>query len=192
MTHSWQKKPVLLLNTSILPIRYITRQVSAAKLPGNLPTEIWSLIINQLIESCKPKYKAVRPISVSSTPRGQILYCRGVRLCLGEYEEMVDENAVINAEEFLQSPHSFEEKDKGRRKGEEEEEEEERVSVFAASDTDCAYGIMFLGDNNKSSVLRTPDCLFKDITVPDVITFLNDGCCWVCDGKQGICPGRTG
>ena len=171
------KKPVLLLDTNKLAIRYLIRHVLANNLPHKLPTELWLNIVSFYAKICEPIFKAVRPTSISAMANGQMLHCVGIDLDLGELE---GKYAVMAAEDFLPSSHPLKDQ-----------------NVPRATETEVTNDIAFSSDSISSGTMSTPglcvpDCLFTAITVPDVISWLHDGSCWVCRGKRTICPGCTG
>ncbi|KAI4174139.1 MAG: hypothetical protein LQ343_002474 [Gyalolechia ehrenbergii] len=178
------KKPILLLNSLVLPIRTFVRYVIADALPGaagRLPTEIW-LKIMEFIEVKDGKYEAVQPTSIVPSNGGVMLHCRVVALDFGTWDNRAEVEA---AEQWLQSPHTYD-----------QQCESEEEFIFGVKDTNKTYAISFptaLASSGASvSALRAPDCLFTAITVPDVISWLQNGRCWVCDGDRDICPGCTG
>lgn len=158
-----EEKPIFLLNTTLLPIRQIIQQIQNDNVRGNLPLEIWCMIVEEYIKSCKPHYKSVQPISISSSAGKQIIHCRGVELDMRPFE---DDTGVIKAEKWLDFPECH------------------------GSDTVTLYDIVFL--ESLTSALRMPKCLFSDLIVPDVIAFLQDGECWVCEERRVVCPGCPG
>ncbi|KAL8979663.1 MAG: hypothetical protein Q9177_006081 [Variospora cf. flavescens] len=183
-----EKKPILLLNTSLLPVRSLVRYVAAdafAGAAGKLPTEIWLNIIEHAKPE-KPQHVAVQPTAIVPWKYGSMLHCRAVDLDLGTFD---DRAHVEAAERWLQSPHTYDQ----------ERRESENGIIFGAKDTNNnnTYGIFFPGVLPASSsasvpaALSAPDCLFTAITVPDVISRLQDGRCWLCHGKRGFCPGCT-
>ncbi|KAL8944453.1 MAG: hypothetical protein Q9211_000595 [Gyalolechia sp. 1 TL-2023] len=173
------KKPILLLNTRILPVCTLIHYIIAGA-AGNLPTEIWL----KIIEYAKPedaKYKAVQPTSIVPSKRGTILQCRLVNLDLTFY----DRAEVKAAEQWLESPHTYE-----------QQRESDDGIAFGAEETDKTFAILFpstpVSSGDPAPALSVPDCLFTAVTVPDVISRLHQGRCEVCDGRRGICPGCTG
>ncbi|KAI4140061.1 MAG: hypothetical protein LQ341_003978 [Variospora aurantia] len=188
-----KKKPILLLDTSLLPIRSLIRYVAADAFAGGaagkLPTEIWLNIIEHARPE-KPQHVAVQPTAIVPWKYGSMLHCRAVDLDLGTFD---DKAHVEAAERWLQSPHTYDQ---------EQRESENGIIFRGAKDTKnnnntTTYRIFFPGVLPASSsasvpaALSAPDCLFTAITVPDVISWLQDGRCWLCQGKRGICPGCT-
>ncbi|KAL9016620.1 MAG: hypothetical protein Q9185_006032 [Variospora sp. 1 TL-2023] len=186
-----QKKPILLLDTSILPVRSLVRYVAAgafAGAAGRLPMEIWLKIIKHA-KPKEPQHVAVQPTAIVPWKYGSMLHCRVVDLDLGTLN---DRAHVEAAERWLQSPHTYDQEQRGSENG----------IIFGAKDTknnnnNNTYGIIFPGVLAASSsaslpALSAPDCLFNAVTIPDVISWLQDGRCWVCRGERGICPGCTG
>ncbi|KAL8768193.1 MAG: hypothetical protein Q9209_005502 [Squamulea sp. 1 TL-2023] len=179
-------KPILLLDTTKFATRFVTRQLLADKLPARIPIEIWLNILELCIDSSPPKYETVRPISMSTSPNGQVLRCRAVDIDLGVFDS---KTTVLAAEKFLQSQHAY------------NQSAVEDDPDFTARDTDTMYTIYYPRNPTASRAgspkittfaYRTPECLFTAITVPDVIAWLENGCCWVCRGDRDICPGCTG
>ncbi|KAL9579219.1 MAG: hypothetical protein Q9203_006790 [Teloschistes exilis] len=165
-----EEKPIFLLNIALLPIRQVIQQIQKDNLRGNLPIEIWFMIVDEYIKSCKPHYKSVQPISISSSAGKQIIHCRGVELDMRPFE---DDTGVIKAEKWLDFPECHRE-----------------LYYHTVSDTATLYDIVFL--ESSTSALQTPKCLFSDLIVPDVIAFLQDGECWVCEERRVVCPGCPG
>ncbi|KAI4288292.1 MAG: hypothetical protein L6R35_002441 [Caloplaca aegaea] len=190
-----EKKPILLLDTSILPLRSLVRYVAAdafAGAAGKLPIEIWLENIIEYARPEEPQHVAVQPTAIVPWKYGSMLHCRAVDLDLGTFDGRADVEA---AERWLQSPHTYDQ----------EQRESHNGIIFRAKDTNNnnnnnnnTYGIFFPGVLPASSsasvlaALSAPDCLFTAITVPDMISWLQDGRCWVCRGKRDICPGCTG
>ncbi|KAL8753941.1 MAG: hypothetical protein Q9184_005266 [Pyrenodesmia sp. 2 TL-2023] len=178
------KKPILLLNTAILPIHSLVCYIIVDALPGaasKLPTEIWLHIIEYAKKDAK--HEAVQPTSIAQSNHGTILHCQAVELDLGEFADRAEVEA---AEQWLQSPHTYD-----QQRGSED--------VFAAKVvTNRTHAILFPSSASASPgafvppALSVPDCLFTAITVPDVISWLQNGRCWICNGDRDICPGCTG
>ncbi|KAI4159307.1 MAG: hypothetical protein L6R39_000397 [Caloplaca ligustica] len=208
------KAPVLLLDTTKFALRYLIRQVEVGKMPGNLPTELWYDIIDISTAIAEPRYEAVRPIAFSSSEHEQILHCRGIILHWGD---LGCKHMVRSADKFLQSLSFYEQMSQEKRL----ELASSRVSTegpvnedndflhpsdkpchdaddkirLSTEDTDTTYAIDFPRDttsNAPTPALHLPDCLFTAVTVPEVIAWLKDGRCWVCNGERSICPGCTG
>ncbi|KAL9579221.1 MAG: hypothetical protein Q9212_005232 [Teloschistes hypoglaucus] len=165
-----EEKPIFLLNTALLPIRQVIRQIQKDNVRGNLPIEIWCMIVNEYMKSCKPDYKSVQPISITSSPGKQVIHCRGVDVDMERFE---DEANVIEVDKWLEFPGLYEDSNRD-----------------TVSDTATLYDIVFL--ESSTSALRMPKCLFSRVSVPDVIAFLLGGECWLCEKERGICPGCTG
>ncbi|KAL8655147.1 MAG: hypothetical protein Q9210_001057 [Variospora velana] len=182
------KKPILLLDTSILPLRSFVRYVAANAFvggaAGKLPTEIWLKIIEHAKPE-EPQHVAVQPTGIVPSKCGSMLHCRAIDLNLGTFD---DRAQVEAAERWLQSPRTYDQEQRGS---------EEEI-IFKAKDTNNTYAIFFPGVVPASSGASVPaslsvqDCVFTAITVPDVISWLQDGRCWVCRGDRDICPGCTG
>ncbi|KAL8685831.1 MAG: hypothetical protein Q9218_007519 [Villophora microphyllina] len=147
----------------------VDRPTFKGNVRGNLPVEIWFMIVDQYVKSCTPEYKAIQPISISSSSGTQILHCRGVTLDMENFENKTD---VTRAEEWLKNPEAF-----------------KKSKYNTINYTSTLYDILFV--DASTPALRRAKCLFSDVTVPDVIAFLQDGNCWVCDDRRELCPGCT-
>lgn len=178
------KKPILLLDTTSLPIHTLISYIVADALPGaagKLPTELWLKII-EYTKTEDAKHEAVQPTSIIPAKRGTVLHCQVVDLDLGDFANRAEVEA---AEEWLQSPLTYDQQQCGIE------------DVFGAKVvTNKTHAIIFpsapVSSGASVPALSVPDCLFTAITVPDVISWLRDGRCWVCRGEHEICPGCTG
>ncbi|KAL8918156.1 MAG: hypothetical protein Q9208_007508 [Pyrenodesmia sp. 3 TL-2023] len=211
------KRPFLLLNVAILPLRYAIQLFLANRLPGpagNLPAELWLNIADQYTRLCPPDHEAVQAVSLKSSTLGQVLECRGFKLQLGTLDS---KPTVEAAEDYLGDPARF----CNRKKPFWGDGDQDEVGYgFNAKATCLAYTLVFPGVNaaecgmvgepaaavielsstpasstttSGSPALLLPDCLFVDITVPDVLAFLEGGRCWLCrahehDGSRYISP----
>ncbi|KAL8946109.1 MAG: hypothetical protein Q9222_007451 [Ikaeria aurantiellina] len=174
------KKPILLLNTTILPTNYLIHLVLTKRFSGaaaKLSNELWLEIISQYTSSCGNFFVPVVPVSVTSSAYGQPLRCKGVTLELGE---LGDRGAVRAVERFLASTNSS---------------NLEKHGCFFAEEDGTEYSITLPKDvvcsETSAPALKIKDCLFTAITVPDIIAWLEAGRCWVCNGQRDICPGCT-
>ncbi|KAL8902669.1 MAG: hypothetical protein Q9207_004490 [Kuettlingeria erythrocarpa] len=178
------QKPILLLNTTVLPIRSLVRCIIADTLPGaagKLPTELW-LKIFEYTKTEDAKFEAVQPTSIMQSEHGVILHCRAVELDIGDFPNRAEVEA---AEQWLQSPHTY---DKQRQS----EEDTFAAKVVAGKTNAIFFPIPSASPGSSVPALSVPDCLFTAITVPDVISRLQNGGCWVCAEEREICPGCTG
>ncbi|KAI4188679.1 MAG: hypothetical protein LQ346_005259 [Caloplaca aetnensis] len=177
------QKPILLLNTTILPIRSLVRCIIADAFPGaagKLPTEIWL----NIIEYTKPedaKYEAVQPTAIVQSNRGIILHCQVVDLDIGDFPDRAEVEA---AEQWLQSSHAYDQQ--------RQDEDTFAAKVVTGKTNAIFFPIPSASPGSSVPALRVPDCLFTAITVPDVVSWLQNGHCWVCAGDRDICPGYTG
>lgn len=177
------KKPILLLNSSLIPIRSLIRYITARAFPGTagkVPIEIWLRIIDYM-QIKDAIHEAVRPTSIASSKGGTLLHCQVVDLDIGTFADRVKVEA---AERWLPFPRAY-------------DEDSEIDFTFAAKVvTNKTYAISFpqapATSGSSIPALTIPDCLFTAITVPDVISRVENGDCWVCDGERHICPGCTG
>lgn len=180
-----EQKPVLLLNISTLSIRTFVNYITANPFSGaaaRVPTEIWL----NIIEYAKPKkeeYEAVQPVDMISSGTGTILHCRVIKL---DFHTWNDRYEVTNTDQWLKSPHTYDQGPGNDYK-------------FEYRKTDTVYAVSYPSplaaagaSTSTSPPLSPPACLFTAVTVPDLIARLEDGDCWVCEGKRDVCPGCTG
>ncbi|CAO1602140.1 hypothetical protein XANCAGTX0491_005771 [Xanthoria calcicola] len=174
-----KRSPLLLLNTTEVAIRFVIQLVVANQFPVLLPAELWLDILDHYHKSSPPKYEAVRPTALTVSSTGRLLYCRTIKLNLGD---LVSEHKILAQLSF----DSFHPEDltSSNRSG--------------TQDTNPVYAIEFprtattTSVSSSSAALRVPDCLFVCVTVPDVIARLDGGRCWVCNGWRDICAGCAG
>ncbi|KAL8830194.1 MAG: hypothetical protein Q9170_005840 [Blastenia crenularia] len=199
------QKPILLLKTTVLPINYLIKLVFANKLSGaaaKVPSELWLKIVAHYTTSCGNGFLPVVPISITASPHRQ-LRCKGVVLKLGDFS---DRYAVMAAEEFLAStlsyhPHPFGEDRRselilGHPDPEDEELRLVEHDYFSADEVGIEYSIVLpkgiTSAKTSAPALKMIDCLFTAVAVPDIVAWLENGQCWVCNGERDICPGCTG
>ncbi|KAI4187957.1 MAG: hypothetical protein L6R41_002461 [Letrouitia leprolyta] len=184
------KKPILLVNTSILPLRSFTRYILANAFhgaAGRIPTETWLKIIGYA-KIQNARYEVIQPIDMTSSEKtGTTLHRRALRLDVDTWKNKYE---VINTNQCLASPPTYDQTPGGVE------------YEFNPLKIDTVYAIpyprpapMITGSNTPVSIilaLTLLTCLFTSITVPDLIACLEEGDCWICERKRSICPGCTG
>lgn len=168
-------KPILILNKTALAANFIDTVVRRS--PNNiattqggkrLPLELWLDILG--FASCDPnshEYCLVQPQSIEQG----ILVCTLVgqerRVRCGELESS---HSVAQYEYFLANPDPL------------DPEQPFDTQAFPAADD---KHLVKVPTATLGSTIKT---LFMDVTVPDIISWLEYGACWVCGGSRELCP----
>ena len=180
--------PYLLLDKSAFSTRHIGSLLSkdAIRSRGgiSLPQEIWHTMFS-LIPAKAPSYYLARPLRVTSRGDDVILYCEIDATALIMSPDIIDNEDEIRAvEDHLAFPdQDDEQRDPFVQRQLDTPNPPKTPSRFFTFTVTSARHATFL-----------PDCLFHDITVPDLIGRLQQYECHVCEFRNGhtICPGCTG
>ena len=177
--------PYLLLDASAFSTRYVGSLLSknAIKSSGgiSLPQEIWHEIFN-LVATNPPTYHLARPLHVTSHGDDVILNCEIDTSALISSPAYIDNEDEIHAVEIYlafpdqHDPFIQEHLDTPSMRP------QPPSRFFTITVTDAPHAVFL------------PDCLFHDVTVPDLMGRLQEHVCHVCDFRDGhtICPGCTG
>ena len=179
----WVDKPLMLLNKSLLRIRYIGYAIATETISSKsglaLPSEVWLKILGFVRSGTKPDFCYVRAISTKESSLGKVLSCEMTDLLDEPKCSSLDNSTEVRAfEQFLSSPDSS------------TSDSFPTLKVNGTSDATTTFSIILNCSVENSEVF--PACLFSEVTVPDVIAHLEGGRCSVCFRHRGICPGCTG
>ena len=148
----------------------------------SLPQEIWYMIFS-LLPTKPPTYHLARPLRIKSLGDDVVLECEIDTSALIFSHEHVDNEGEIRAlEDYLAFPDRHDEIDPFI---------QDLLSTTRPQPTSRFFTITV---TSAPHAISLPDCLFYDITVPDLIARLQDYSCRVCNFRDGhtICPGCTG
>ncbi|KAI1136141.1 hypothetical protein F5Y05DRAFT_415324 [Hypoxylon sp. FL0543] len=179
------KDSLLLLNTSKLGIRYVMqllhRSNTNVRSKGgiSLPTELWTGILKFARKGTKDEFCLVKASVVSELPDMVVLRCDRHKFDCPEDEvlagDLGDERSVKDFEYYLRCA---------------------TPSTAESLKIELPKLSLLTGPENSFIVVLdatpTVPCLYTCLEVADIIARLDDGSCWVCDGKRFICPGCTG
>jgi hypothetical protein len=174
-------KPLMLFNRSLLGIRYIRQLLASTKTSFTstggtaLPTELWNMILRFALDDTQDSFCFAQGISLGKSLIGEILHCRVVSLEDGPLCGDLDNYEEVDAfEEFMNKPN-------------------QHTSLPFTEPT------LRLGQTFEILITPADDglpadsaCLFSDVTVPDIISCMEDGDCSFCSNSRFICPGCTG
>ena len=182
-------RPFLLLNVVAFNTCYLgsllAKNVLKSKGGITLPQEIWLKIFEALHRS-PPDYHLARALTAKSYGGKVTLSCKVELSALTSPLACLDNKNQVKVIEFYlavpdgQHDLSF--------------LEEIKTSALRPSPTSKFLSVTFAESNNSDQRPFSPQGLFFEITVPDVIAHLQDYVCGVCCGGNGhtICPGCTG
>jgi hypothetical protein len=180
-----EDKPLIMLNSGLLGIRYITqvvalRNTNITTTGGTaLSTELWNMILRFAIVDTQNSFCFVQGISLRKFSMGIFLHCRRINLEGGPLCGSLDcAEAVYAFEEFINKPNQC------------------SSLPFTAPTLQPGqgYGNTFdiLITSADDSLPVDSACLFSNVTVPDVISHMEGGICSFCCGGRLFCPGCTG
>lgn len=184
-THIGDSKPLMMLNSGLLGIRYIMQLVALTNTNitttggTSLSTELWHMILGFALVDTQNSFCFVQGISLWKSPMGKILHCRRINLEGGPLCGNLDcAEAVCAFEEFMNKPN-------------------QHASLAFTAPTlkpGQGYGNTFdiLITSADDNLPVDSACLFSDVTVPDVISRMEGGACSFCFGNRLFCPGCTG
>jgi hypothetical protein len=185
LAHIVDDKPLMMLNSGLLGIRYIMQLVALTNsnitTTGGifLSTELWNMILGFALVDAQDSFCFVQGISLDKSSMGKILHCRRINLEGGPLCGNLDYDDAVRAfEEFMNKPN-------------------QRASLPFTAPTlqpGQGYGNTFdiLITSADDNVPVDSACLFTNITVPDVISRMEGGACSFCFGGRLFCPGCTG
>ena len=180
--------PYLLLDASAFSTRHIGSLLSrdAIKSSGgiSLPQEIWRTIFN-LLATEPPTYYLARPLRLTSHGDDVVLKCEIDTSALISSPEYIDNEDEIRAvENYLAFPDQ---------NGERDPFIQDRMDTDSSHPQPTSHFFTITVTRTPHAIFL-PDCLFHDITVPDLIGRLQEYVCHVCEFRDGhtICPGCTG
>ncbi|KAK3360729.1 hypothetical protein B0T25DRAFT_578590 [Lasiosphaeria hispida] len=168
-----------------------------------LPTEIWNMIIKLLkADSRRSEYCFVRASALPSTNSSQRLICctrYNFDKDLSEYllaGNLDSKKAVRAFGDFLIDPDRFPVGEDGQIHIEDAynggvgcvETGLELPALNEMSGPGNVFYVALLDEKKNEGVIP---CLMVDVDILDVIAFIDDGDCRVCDGLRSICPGCT-
>ncbi|KUJ19687.1 uncharacterized protein LY89DRAFT_772164 [Mollisia scopiformis] len=167
-------KSLMLMNQDLLSIEYINHLVAfkttniTTKGGKVLPIELWNIILELTLAG-----HAVQELSTE-----RILWCRRVELdSVRPCRYLRSRNQVLSFERFMVKPN--------------EEDPDRSPSPFALPTQGEESNIDVLITSADEGLSIKSECLFSDLTVPDVICYMEDGRCNLCAGDRFICPGCT-
>ena len=180
--------PYLLLDTSAFSTRHLGSLLSkdAIKSSGgiSLPQEIWHMIFNLL--TTKPSiYHLARPLRVTSRGDDVVLECEIDTSALISSPAYIDnEDEIWAVENYLAFPNQH---------GKRDPFIQEHLETCSTRPQPTSHFFTITLASTPHTIFL-PDCLFHDITVPDLIGRLQEYVCHVCEFRDGhtICPGCTG
>lgn len=185
LAHIVDDKPLMMLNSSLLGIRYIMQLLALTNtnitttIGTSLSTELWDMILGFALVDTQNAFCFVQGISLWKSSMGKILHCRRINLEGGPLCGNLDcAEAVFAFEEFMNKPN-------------------QRTSLPFTAPTlqpGQGYGNTFdiLITSADDNLPVDSACLFSNVTVPDVISRMEGGTCSFCSGSRLFCPGCTG
>ena len=175
---------MLLADQILQDLRYVGRAIAHKSITSKhgveLPTEVWLMIFTlALAEKRKPDFQIVRILSVENSLLGKIIHCTRLDTSgLPECGSLENSTKVREFEWLLAYPDSsaarsaFPAFDIDQTELQDEDEEIFSVTL----------------DNSGADQRLLPPCLFIDISVPDIIAYVEGGKCRVCEPDRYICP----
>ncbi|KAM0794015.1 hypothetical protein BDR22DRAFT_49337 [Usnea florida] len=180
--------PYLLLDASAFSTRYIgsllSRDLITSRGGISLPQEIWHTIFN-LLPTTPPIYYLARPRRITPHGDGLLLQCEIDTSALISSPEYIDNEAeILLVEKYLASPGQHDDPDLFI---------QDLLSTRSTQPQPTSH-FFTITLTSAPHAIFLPDCLFSDITVPDLMGRLQEYVCHVCRFRDGhtICPGCTG
>ena len=141
-------------------------------------------MIFNLLTTKPPKYYLARPLRVTSHGDDVVLECEIDTSALISSPEYIDNEGEIRAvEHYLAFPDQYDKQDPFLK---------DRLDTRSTRSLPI-FHFFFITVTSVPHAVFLPDCLFHDITVPDLIGHLQEYVCHVCKFRDGhtICPGCT-
>lgn len=173
-------KPMLLLNKTRFSFSFICsivyqspNLISTREGKKTLPMELWLMIIDFALQDeneddfTLARPRDLQPSTDGADHEGQVLIC-------DEYEHHTECNGLAVDEvltEFLKDPDTT----KGVA--------QVRDSLPSLTGHTFAVNLNLLSEDSK------PEFLYWDLEIPDIISWLKYGSCWLCGGARELCPG---
>jgi hypothetical protein len=208
LAHIIDDKPVMMLNSGLLGIRYIM-QLNALGYNTNITTtsgtslsiDLWDMILGFALVDVQNSFCFVQGISLWKSSIGEILHCRRINLLLeGEDEEIPNDDVDPITEEYVEIRRragvlfgNFDNTEAVRSFEEFMNKPEEFTAPHTIQlDQGCGNTFDILITSADDNLLVDSACLFSNLTVPDVISRMEGGACSFCSGSRLFCPGCTG
>lgn len=170
--------PILLLNTSMIATFYMSQHIArgttniTSKNGISLPTELWLQIFELVSATTADAFCFVQATIISRPSAATVLLCNRVEVDFGyDFGYIYDADMVVRVEEYMESPTRASHDD---------------LSLITISGPKSTFQVRI--DNHPGQFA----CLYWGVSVPDVISRLEDGECSACQGRRSICPGCGG
>ncbi|KAI1407541.1 hypothetical protein F5Y13DRAFT_205990 [Hypoxylon sp. FL1857] len=180
-----EQDSLLLLNIGLLGLRYVKRLIARdntsirSKGGISLPSEIWVIILKFADNAKQREFCPAKAELVSASPNRMVLRCfRYAFSCDPDAilaGNLKDDVSVAEFEQYLARATPSTAKTLNI----------EVPELYRLSGRDNSFDIIL---DSTSTVTY----LYADLDVPDIISTLDYGWCWVCKGRRFICPGCTG
>ncbi len=171
--------PLLLLDTSMVAIHWMHVLIAGASTNIQsrggiaLPTELWLQIFDFTVDDTTRSFCFVQASLVSSepsrNPTSQVIRCMRTEFDTGHF--IANAETIAQVEGYMRTPRCYDGID---------------LRFQQLSGPENTFYVKV--DSCQDRFV----CLYFDIGVPDIISRLEGGHCWLCDNNRYICPGCDG
>ncbi|KAL6309185.1 hypothetical protein BKA93DRAFT_424443 [Sparassis latifolia] len=178
------KRPVLFLDANQLSCRWLFIAAFRGHITSlggiAFPEEIWRYIQSE-IEFSEPEWVAVRPDPGVVDVAESLVAIRCTEIALSEIVDIIKNADDVHMYEKLFADTT---------------DESMQSDFLSIGDRPLrtftvTYQLPFASGGEQIAPPNLTPCLFTDITIPDYISRIQRGKCWVCGGGRTICPGCT-